>query len=164
MKKILFLCTAVLAFVALTACKDENNNADLIVGRWEVQSYYWWDHDITTETYAEGTSSPSDSIYIGYDSIEFNSDGSSRWHMSNCWVQGDMYDNPYRTFEWRISGDALLVSPNWVEDNISKYTIKELNNANLVIENYSNNEHEEYSHHHREQIERYTLKRANVLK
>lgn len=137
--------------------------ADLIVGRWEVQSYYWWDHDITTETYAESTCSPSDSIYIGYDSIEFNSDGNSRWHMNDKWVHDGMYDNPYKTFEWRISGDTLLVSPNWVEDNISKYTIKELNNTNLVIENYWNNGHEEYSHHHLEQIERYTLKRANGL-
>ena len=43
---------------------------------------------------------------------------------------------------------------------ITFYKSKKLNSENLVIEKYLNNGHEEYGHHHREQIHRYTLKRT----
>ena len=65
-----------------------------------------------------------------------------------------MYDDPYATFNWQIVDDTLIIASEL------KYAIKELNKNDLVIEEYANNGGEEYSHHHWEQIHRYTLKRA----
>jgi hypothetical protein len=80
--------------------------------------------------------------------------------MSDLYVHDGMYTEPYRHFEWRISGDSLFVSTNWFEGSVLKYAIKELNNETLVIEQYTNNGHPEYSHHHWEQTHCYTFKRT----
>lgn len=148
----------ILGIVAMIACEPKNVEPDYekkIVGKWEVKNYYHWYHDFTDESFSsEESFTLPDTSYQGYDSIEFKAYGSSRWHMSDRWVQQGMYDNPYRTFNWQIVDDTLIVNFE------GKYAIKELNNENLVIEQYANNGHEEYGHHHWEQIHRYTLKRA----
>jgi hypothetical protein len=97
---------------------------------------------------------------VGYDAAEFYADGTTRWHMSDKYVHDGMFTDPYRHFEWRISGDSLFVSTNWFEGSVLKYAIKELNNETLVIEQYTNNGHSEYSHHHWEQTQCYTFKRT----
>ena len=141
----------------MTGCDpvEHSKYEKLIVGKWEVNTYYHWHHDFTDESLSyEETITPSDTNYIGYDSMEFNTDGTTLWHMSDRYVHDGMFDNPYRTFTWQISDDTLMVNSEW------KYAIKELNNEKLVIEEYVNNGHEEYGHHHWEQIHRYTLNRA----
>ena len=161
MKKSVILCAVVFALTAMTGCGDKEKPGykDLIVGQWEVTTYYHWYHDFTDESLSEVTYTLPDTTYQGYDAAMFNADGTTRWHMSDRWVSQGMYTDPYRNFEWRIDGDTLLVSPDWVADNISKYAIKKLDNTTLVIEKYLNNEHPEYSHHHWEQIHRYTFRR-----
>lgn len=147
----------ILGIVAITACKPKEKTSDkeLIVGKWEVKTYYHWYNDFTNESLSfEETATLPDTSYQGYDIIEFNSDGTTRWHMSDRYVQQGMYDNPYRTFNWQIRDDTLIVGQEW------KFAIKELNIEDLVIERHINNGHEEYSHHHWEQTHRYTLKRA----
>lgn len=158
MKNLTLFCMVILGIVAMTACKpkEKTSNKELIVGKWEVKTYYHWCHDFTNEnlSYEESANLP-DTNYVGYDAVKFNADGTSRWHMSDLYVQQGMYDNPYRTFNWQIREDTLIVSYDW------KFTIKELNIEKLVIESYINNGHEEYSHHHLEQTHRYTLKRVH---
>lgn len=158
MKKITFICMAILGIVAMIACEPKNVKPDYekqIAGNWEVKTYYHWYHDFTDENLSFETSvTLPDANYQGYDSIEFKTDGTSRWHMTDLWVQQSMFDDSYRTLNWQIVGDTLIV------DFAGKFAIKELNNENLVIEQYRNNGHEEYSHHHSEQIHRYTLKRV----
>ena len=125
------------------------------------KSYYHWYHDFTDESLSsERTYTLSDTNYIGYDSAEFNTTGTMRWHMNDRYVSSGMFSDPYINFEWRIKGDSLFVSPNWVADAIAKYAIKELNSEALVIEQYLDNEHPEYSYHHWEQIHRYTFSRC----
>ena len=159
MKKLLTLSTVLLALAVMTACSKKND--ERIVGKWEVKTYYYWNHDLTDESLSEeATITLPDTTYAGYDWVEFREGGTTRWHMSDRWVREGLHTDPYRDFEWRISGDSLLVSSNWVADNISRYAIKELDSKTLVIEQYTNNGHEEYSHHHREQIHRYTFKRV----
>lgn len=163
MKKTIMLCATLFALIAMTACGDKEKPGykDLIVGKWEVKTFYHWTHDFTDESLSgEETYNLPDTMYQGYDLAEFNANGTTRWHMSDRWVSQGMYSDPYRNFDWRIDGDSLFVSPDWVADNISKYTIKELDSENLVIEEYSNNGHPDYSHHHLEQIRRYTFRRV----
>lgn len=155
MKNLSLIYTLLFAIVVMAACDPKKpGNEELIVGKWEVETYYHWSHDFTAETYEEVTYLPSDTDYIGYDSVEFNADGTSRWHMSDLYVCSGMFTDPYKHFSWIIDDDTLIISSQ------EKYAIKELNNENLVIEEYVNNGHEEYSHHHWEQIHRYTLKRV----
>lgn len=152
----------ILTIATMVACgkKDIPGYKDLIVGQWEVKTYYYWVHDLTDGSQSdEITYTLPDTTYQGYDSAEFNANGTTRWHRSDLWVSQGMYSDPYRNFEWRINGDSLLVSPNWATGNISKYAIKKLDSENLVIEEYSNNGHPDYSHHHLEQIHRYTFHR-----
>ena len=148
----------ILGIIAMRACKPRNVDPDfekLIVGKWEVKTCYHWYHDLTDENLSsEELFTLPDANYIGYDSIEFNADKTSRWHRSDLYVQQGMYDDPYITFNWRIIDDTLIVASQ------VKYAIKELNKKDLVIEEYANNGGEEYGHHHWEQIHRYTLKRA----
>ncbi len=156
MKKV-FAIMIVAAFVTtMVSCnKDNQSKEELIVGKWDVQTYHCWLHDFTMDTYEDATYTPAtDTNYRGYDAAEFYSDGTTRWHMSDLYVHDGMFTEPYRHFEWRISGDSLFVS------TMAHYAIKELNKETLVIEEYMNNGHEEYSHHHLEQIHRYTFKRA----
>lgn len=163
MKKIITTLLATLfALVAMTSCgdKEKPDYKDLIVGQWEVTTYYHWNHDFTDESISETTCTLPDTTYQGYDSAKFNANGTTRWHMCDLWVSQGSYSDPYRSFEWRIDDDSLLVSPNWVADNISKYAIKKLDRENLVIEEYTNNGHADYNHHHREQIHRYTFRRV----
>lgn len=154
--------TSVLLFVAaalftFSACKEDYS--ELVVGQWEVKTAYHWSHDFTDESLSwEETLTPTDSNYIGYDSLEFYANGTMRWHMNDLYCANGMFDNPNVSYEWRIDGDSLLLSHDWV--NVDKYAIKTLDKKNLVIEQYTNNEHEEYSHHHLEQIHRYTLNRC----
>ena len=163
MKNLNLICVLFISLIAMGACKPKEKTSykELIVGKWEVKKYYTWYHDFTDESLSfEETTTLPDTSYQGYDSAEFNANGTTRWHMSDRWVSQGMYSDPYRNFEWRIDGDSLFVSPNWVADNISKYAIKELDNETLVIEEYLNNEHPDYSHHHWEQIHRYTFRRV----
>lgn len=166
MKKLFVISTlaaSLIALAALTSCggKDNSGYKELIAGKWVVKSYYHWYHDFTDESLSnERTYTLSDTNYIGYDSAEFNTNGTMRWHMNDRYVSSGMFSDPYINYEWRIKGDSLFVSPNWVADNIAKYAIKELNSEALVIEQHLDNEHPEYSHHHWEQIHRYTFSRC----
>lgn len=157
MKNLNLICVLFISLIAMGACKPKEKTSykELIVGKWEVKKYYTRYHDFTDESLSfEETTTLPDTSYQGYDMIMFNADGTSLWHMSDRYVQQGMFDNPYRTFYWQISEDSLIVQSEW------KYAIKELNTEDLVIEEYVNNGHEEYSHHHWEQTHRYTLKRA----
>lgn len=160
MKKTIILC-AVLAALLTTACdpkgpKDEEPNYEgLIIGKWEVKTYYHLQHDFTDESLSfEASYTLPDTTYVGYDSIVFNTDRTSHWHMTDLYVSSGMFSDPYKHFSWTISDDTLII------ESQTKYAIQELNSDNLVIEAYENNGHEEYGHHHLEQIHRYTLKRA----
>ena len=156
MKNLNLICVLFISLIAMGACKPKEKTSykELIVGKWEVKKYYTWYHDFTDESLSfEETTTLPDTSYQGYDMIMFNADGTSLWHMSDRYVQQGMFDNPYRTFYWQISEDSLIVQSEW------KYAIKELNTENLVIEEYVNNGHEEYGHHHWEQIHRYNLER-----
>lgn len=151
------------ALIAMTACGDKEKPGykDLIAGKWAVKTYYYGCHDFTDESLSgEVTYTLPDTNYQGYDSAAFNANGTTRWHRSDRWVSQGMYSDPYSNFEWRIDGDSLFVPTNWVADNISKYAIKKLDGENLVIEEYLNNGHPDYSHHHLEQIHRYTFRRV----
>ncbi|MCR4829712.1 MAG: lipocalin family protein [Bacteroidales bacterium] len=164
MKKIFWLGAMVCALGMMIACEDDNTqseNEELIVGIWDVQSLYWWMHDITDETYAEETNYVDDSSYSGYDAVEFNRDGTSRWYMSDRMVHNGGFDNPYKTFNWQIKGDSLFV---YAGETIAYnpwecFAIQTLDGSKMVIESYYNNGHAEYSHHHLEQIKRYSLNR-----
>ena len=168
MKKAFVILIVAMAATAMVSCKKDNTNnndkpnyTELIVGNWDVQTCHHWLHDFTDETYADETFTPAtDTNYRGYDAAEFYSDGTTRWHMSDLYVHDGMYTEPYRYFEWRITDDSLFVSTNWFEGNVSNYAIKELNKETLVIEEYTNNEHEMYHHHHLEQTHCYTFKRV----
>ena len=153
----------VAAFVTTMVSCNKNNQSkeELIVGKWDVMTYHGWFHDFTLDTSQDITCTPAtDTNYVGYDAAEFYADGTTRWHMSDKYVHDGMFTDPYRHFEWRISGDSLFVSTNWFEGSVLKYAIKELNNETLVIEQYTNNGHPEYSHHHWEQTQCYTFKRT----
>ena len=153
----------VAAFVTTMVSCNKNNpkNEELIVGKWDVQTYHSWVHDFTLDTHQDVTCTPAtDTNYVGYDAAEFYADGTTRWHMSDKYVHDGMFTEPYKYFEWRITGDSLSVSTNWAEDDVARYAIKELNDETLVIEQYTNNEHSEYSHHHWEQTQCYTFKRT----
>ena len=153
----------VAAFVTTMVSCNKNNpkNEELIVGKWDVQTYHSWVHDFTLDTHQDVTCTPAtDPNYVGYDAAEFYADGTTRWHMSDKYVHDGMFTDPYRDFEWRINGDSLFVSTNWAADDVARYAIKELNNETFVIEQYTNNEHSEYSHHHWEQTQCYTFKRT----
>lgn len=156
MKNLYLICTLLIALVAMTACDPKKpSNEELILGKWEVKTYYHMYHDFTDENCSfEASYTLPDTTYVGYDSIEFNNDGTSQWHMSDLYVSSGMFTDPYKHFNWIIRDDSLIVNCQ------DKYAIKELNSENLVIEEYVNNGHEEYSHHHWEQIHRYTLKRV----
>ena len=161
MKNLSLIYTLLIAIVVMTACDPKKpSNEELIVGKWAVETYYHWSHDFTAETYEEVTYLPSDTDYIGYDSVEFNADGTSRWHMSDLYVSEGMYSDPYRDVNWLVSGDSLFVYTGTLENAMWKFAIKELDSKKLVVEEYKNNEHPLYSQHHREQIHRYTLERA----
>ena len=162
MKKV-FAIMIVAAFVTTMVSCNKNNpkNEELIVGKWDVQTYHSWVHDFTLDTHQDVTCTPAtDPNYVGYDAAEFYADGTTRWHMSDKYVHDGMFTDPYRDFEWRINGDSLFVSTNLEADDVARYAIKELNNGTLVIEQYTNNEHSEYSHHHWEQTQCYTFKRT----
>ena len=161
MKKV-FAIMIVAAFVTTLVSCNKNNpkNEELIVGKWDVQTYHSWVHDFTLDTHQDVTCTPAtDTNYVGYDAAEFYADGTTRWHMSDKYVHDGMFTDPYRLFEWRINGDSLSVSTNLEADDVARYAIKELNDETLVIEQYTNNEHLEYSHHHWEQTQCYTFKR-----
>jgi len=161
MKNLSLIYTLLIAIVLMTACDPKKpGNEELIVGKWEVETYYHWSHDFTAETYEEVTYMPADTDYIGYDSVEFNADGTSRWHMSDLYVSEGMYSDPYRDFNWLVSSDSLFVYTGTLENAMWKFAIKELDSKKLVVEEYVNNEHPLYSQHHWEQIHRYTCKRV----
>ena len=162
MKKLLVIMTIAMSLTTLVSCNKNNpSHKELVVGKWDVQTYHHWLHDINDDTYEDVTCTPAtDPNYRGYDAAEFYADGTTRWHMSDLYVHDGMYNDPYRHFEWRINGDSLFISTNWVEDNVTKYAIKELNKETLIIEEYTNNKHPEYHHHHLEQTHCYTFKRV----
>lgn len=156
MKNLSLIYTLLIALLVMNACDPKKpSNEELIVGKWEVESYYHWYHDFTDESLSfEVSYTLPDTTYVGFDSIEFNADGISHWHMSDLYVSGGMFTDPYKHFSWIIRDDTLIVN------NEEIFAIKELNSEKLVIEEYVNNGHEEYGHHHWEQIHRYTFNRA----
>ena len=162
MKKVLAMMIVAAFVTTMVSCNKNNpKNEELIVGKWDVQTYHSWVHDFTLDTHQDVTCTPAtDPNYVGYDAAEFYADGTTRWHMSDKYVHDGMFTEPYKYFEWRINGDSLSVSTNWTENDVARYAIKELNNETLVIEQYTNNEHSEYSHHHWEQTQCYTFKRT----
>ena len=162
MKKVLAMMIVAAFVTTMVSCnKNNQSKEELIVGKWDVQTYHSWVHDFTLDTHQDVTCTPAtDPNYVGYDAAEFYADGTTRWHMSDKYVHDGMFTEPYKYFEWRINGDSLFVSTDWTTDDVARYAIKELDNETLVIELYTNNEHPEYSHHHLEQTQCYTFKRA----
>ena len=56
MKKLLTLSTVLLTLAVMTACSKKNDK--LIVGKWEVKTYYYWNHDLTDESLSEPCRTP----------------------------------------------------------------------------------------------------------
>ena len=161
MKNTFLVDIAILSLVAVaatTACSPDSK--ELIVGNWDVQSVYSVVDDHTAGTHEEATRTPSDANYVGYDEVEFNADGTSRWHMSARYYRDGMFDEPYKDFNWHLTGDSLFVYRDGAEDAWVGFGIKELDRNILVIESYSNNEYPRYNQHHIETTVRYTLKHA----
>ncbi|MBP5516114.1 MAG: hypothetical protein J6X86_04100 [Bacteroidales bacterium] len=158
--KIFFMaCIAFVSLALITACGNDDTDYDeQIVGKWEVQNIHYTVDDHTAGTHNEYTVNATDSIYIGYDTVEFNADGTTRWHMNDRYVQQGMFPYSYWDFNWYIKGDSLIVWFESKEHRWVTFEIKELDNKNLVVEKYYNNP-EEYSHHHLEGTDRYTFKR-----
>lgn len=159
MKKNLLLGALLCALGMFAACGDKDNSS-LIVGKWEVQNIHYVVDDHTAGTHNEYTLNATDSTYIGYDTVEFDADGTTRWHLNDRYVQEGMYPYSYRDFNWYIKGDSLIV---WVEFESNRwftFDIKELDGKKLVVEEYYDKP-EEYSHHHLEGTNRYTFKRVN---
>ena len=80
MKKV-FAIMIVAAFVTTMVSCNKNNQSkeELIVGKWDVQTYHCWLHDFTMDTYEDATYTPAtDTNYRGYDAAEFYSDGTTR--------------------------------------------------------------------------------------
>ena len=159
MKKALMIFAALIAAAAMTSCGDKDND-EQIVGKWALTSYYNQYHDFTDENLSsEDTWTLPDDNYIGYDSAEFKADGTMRWHLNDRYVSEGHFDYHYREYSWHIDGDSLFVYSNTFDDG-SKYAIKDLDNKNLVIEEYTNNYPPSYDQHHWEQVNRLTLKRS----
>jgi hypothetical protein len=156
MKKTTFICMVILGIIALSACKPGNVKPDFekqIVGKWEVKSCYHWYHDLTDEIWSsEESFTLPDTNYIGYDAIEFNADGTLRWHMSDLMVQEGAFTDPYVEANWFLHGDSLII-------NTTKYAITKPDEETLIIEDYFRvNSYQ--GHHGWERINRYTLKRG----
>lgn len=160
MKRRIAPCAALLALVALTACGDKDKHyEELIVGKWEQQSCYTRYHDFTDESLSwEGYSYLPDSNFAGYDTIQFNANGTARYNLNDRWVRQGMFDYHHRDYEWRIVGDSLFVYTNTVGDGMN-YQIKQLDNETLVVEEYLNNYPPLYSQHHHEEKHTNTFKR-----
>lgn len=154
----MMLFAAMLAIAAMTACSPKTE--ELVVGKWAVSSIHTVGDDHTAGEHFDYTESPTDDYYIGYDTVVFNADGTTRWHMNDRYVRGGMFSSDYRDFNWYVTGDSLIV---WVEFEANRcfaFEIKELDRSKLVAEQYSNTP-EEYSHHHIEQTQCYTFSRAD---
>ena len=140
--------------------QDDPSNTEQLIGNWDVQSYYLWIHDLTDEdpwvtdgSYShEETWNLPDTNYVGYDAIEFNADGTLRWHMSELMVQEGAFTDPYVEANWFLNGDSLII-------NTTKYAITKPDEETLIIEDYFRVDSYQ-GHHGWERINRYTLKRG----
>lgn len=149
---------SLLLFSVTTACSSDNND-ELIVGKWYVQSVRHVTDDHTAGTHNDYTIHTTDTNYIGYDSVEFYADGTMRWHRNDRYMHDGMYREPNKYYSWYSSNDSLFMWNGSVENRLV-YEIKKLNSKTLVMEHYHNNEHEEYSHHHIEGTDCYTCQRS----
>ena len=140
--------------------QDDPSNTEQLIGNWDVQSYYLWIHDLTDEdpwvndgSYShEETWNLPDTNYVGYDAIEFNADGTLRWHMSDLMAQEGAFTDPYVEANWFLNGESLII-------NTTKYTITKPDEETLIIEDYFRvNSYQ--GHHGWERINRYTLRRG----
>ena len=156
MKKYFWTCAIILM---LAACDSNNEGDDPIVGKWYILSVRHEMTDHTAGTYDDRTIFSTNSNYIGYDTIDFDADGNSRWHMNDRYVSDGMFTDPYRYFNWYRTGDSLIVWKEFIENRMFAFEIKELSNSTLVVEEYYDKP-EEYSHHHIEGTDCYTLKRV----
>lgn len=159
MKKTLLLGALLCAIGMFAACGDKDN-LNPIVGKWDVQNIHHVVDDHTAGTHNEYTQNVTDSAYVGYDTVEFNADGSTRWHMNDRYVQQGRYPYSYRDFNWYIKGDSLIVWAESEENRWFTFEIMELDGKKLVVEEYYDNP-EEYGHHHLEGTNRYTFKKVN---
>ena len=167
MKKTFVILIVAMAAIAMVSCKKDNTNSndkpnynELVVGKWDVQTYHLWIHDLTDEhpwgnddSYSqEETWNLPDTSYAGYDAIEIYADGTLRWHMSDRMFQEGTYANPYVEADWLISGDSLTI-------NTTKYAITKLDNETMVFEDYYKvNSYQ--NHHGWERTNCYTFKRV----
>lgn len=156
----IFLCAVLLALVSLSACKDKHDNAELIIGKWAVESYRYQCYDHTAEQNEDVTYTPTDNNYIGYDTVEFYSDGATRWHMNDLYVQSGMYDDANRNFNWYIQGDSLIVYAGQRDNSRWRFGIKELNDKTLVVEDF-HTVLPMYGHHHLDITETYKFKKSS---
>ena len=166
MKKILSaVVAALIVCVAASACKKDKDNqsgngsgnvveASQIVGKWDVQCVHLVRDDYTSGEHYEIYNYTGDTIAgPNYDSIGFNSDGTSRWYMSESYRQSCGAAGSYRNFDWYIGGDSLFVC------SYSNFFIKEADSVSLVIESYRKNGYPDYGHHVFEETECWMLKR-----
>lgn len=146
-----------LSVALLTACVTGND--ELVVGKWAVENCRVVVDDHTDGTHSDVTTTPADTTYIGYDTVEFKSDGTTRWHMNDRYVAGGMYSSPYRDFNWYVTGDSLIVWAESYENRMFAFEIKTLDRGALIVEQHSTTP-EEYGHHHLEQTLCYTFGRV----
>ena len=161
MKK-LFLFGALLCALGMFVACGDKDNSNLIVGKWDVQTYHFLQRDFYQDTSwirDEATFNLPDTSYIGYDAAEFFADGTMCWHMNDNYYgyYGHEYPEPYLTLRWWIEDDRLLLErgPDSLGHVKWDYKIKELDKKNLVIETTQ----DDYPYH--EYTEDYTFKRRN---
>ena len=160
MRKNILIGAIMCAFGMMTSCKnDDLSNKDLIVGKWDVLNVHEMMDDHTAGTHEDYIISPTDSVYVGYDSVRFNDDQTTRWYMSKRYVHDGMYPYSYKDFNWYVDGDSLIIWAEHFGNRWRSFVIKELNRNTLVIEEYYNRP-AEYSHHHMEGTECFTFKRT----
>ena len=162
MKKTLMVCAAMFTLATMTACggKDIGGNEynELIVGHWDVTTYHLWVNDLYNgRSWPDGYSQDvtynlPDTSYSGYDAVEFNADGTMRWHMNDRMVSEGGYSDPYVNGNWTVRLDSLIT-------NDTRYGIKQLDSETLVIEDYY--KVSSYQNHHGwERINHYTFRRG----
>ena len=157
MKKINLL-VALFAIATMTACHNDPDYNELIVGKWDLQKIHYIVDDHTNGTHNDYTDLTTDTNYVGYNTVEFNANGTTRWHMNDRYVQDGMYDYTYRDFNWYITGDSLIIWCENMDNRWFSFEIKELDRTSLVVEEYYNHP-AEYSHPHLEGTDCYTFKR-----
>ena len=158
MTKSLSIYVAICALAVLTSCSRDRSN--LIVGKWAVQSVHYVIDDHTAGTHDDYTRLATDTSYVGYDTIDFNDNGTTRWHMNDRYFHNGLFAENHRDFSYLVSDDSLFVYVGTMDSIWQAYAITQLDRKALAFESYRNTP-AEYSHHHIKQTESYTLRRVN---